>query len=243
MKILILALPRSGTKFAQVNMNFYLKAKYGITLNNPEKPSTKYIGFGELLNVNIALQNHHLTLENNCLGKIEQSFDHEEEFESRLKISQCGIPVVAKYMPISHSVEKEIEIVSRLINCFDKVYLFNRENVKDHALSIAICHKVNLWNKSSLQDELIEKSLTNKIVIDEKELVNITDNFKRFHEIMKRCHTEKVSIIPFEKLIQIKDGVHFCKFFDLENINFTFYDVFEEYGERKKSIIEIIQNG
>lgn len=241
MKILLLALPRSGTKFAQVNLNFYLTKKYGITLNNPESPSTKYIGYGELLNVTIALKNHHLTLENNRLGKIDKTFDNDEEFESRFKISQCGIPVVAKYMPTVHTVEKEIEIVTRLINSFDKVYIFNRINVYDHILSIAISQKLNSWNKSSVQDQLIKSSIENKIVVHNTELDRLKKSIDTFNEIINQSRNEKCVDIMFEELIKVKDKLSFCNLFHIEYEDFFFYDNFEEYSHNKSSMTQIIE--
>jgi hypothetical protein len=234
MKILIIALPRTASKFLQINLNFYLKKMHGESFDHPV---AKYIGAGELLYVKNTDQLGKLKSIHNKLFFDNIEVDVMEELYNRIDILTSGIPVVTKYMPIQFLPDQEIDILNYMIGKFDKIYILNRENYIDHMHSWCISYLLKSWRTDDLQKELIQKSLQQKIQIDYS-VKSIFDNMvKNYNFVLSNIDKTNSINLEFNDIIKINSSKNMCDLLKIEYIDFYFYDKMTEYGDYKKDMI------
>ena len=203
MRILLVALPRAGSKFLQININFWLKSAFGRSLDHPNAP---VMGFGELLNPENFGQGGHLTTDGNgSLELVASSGDHRAERINRLEIFGAANSVVAKIMPYLHDPAENDEILRRSVGLADRAYFLDRPRM-DQIASWLLGLRFNSWSPGEDQRMLIRRALEvgSNTAVDRSHLEDITRKMAAFDGTMDRCRDLPIKRIDFNDLIALE---------------------------------------
>jgi hypothetical protein len=241
MKILIATLPRTGSKFLQMNLHSYLQAAGQVTkMIHPVYDEIN--GLGEFLNpINIKKHSErsaddrpmfkytaNLTNDSNILF-IESLIDKDIEIENRLQIlKKLTKPYVLKEIifPTNNAQQLMPEV--------DLVYTIRR-NIKERMLSVIVARFTGIYTKNALIPEAVASFNKDKIIVD-KEMVNDILEFEKTYMRLVFPKTKTRELL-YEDIIAIEDSQSFCSLTGLPFVNFRFIKDTVEFGNQKYEMI------
>jgi hypothetical protein len=242
MKVLVLALPRSGTKILQSYLHHYLVAA-GTTLHIERWKN----GLDEFLSPYTKNTSKFATVLNDEIKfgePVENSID-----EVRRRLTDIVAPsthnLVIKYPPLFR--EGECELSLDVLNAFDKVVVLKRLNSFDVALSTGLAIALQSYLRTrydQTQVELIKNTLRNPIAINADEFKKIynmnqqliNDEYKHHYQHLDYCE------ITYDQLSTFRTSDEFCKHLNLPEINFPLEQHYQiEYADNKHDMISNLQ--
>ena len=225
MKILLLALPRTGSKFVHRNIDRYLAVDNPtVKLTNDSQTGEWYEPLYQRIKF-LGDNGNVITEEDKTIIKSETSLNNAIDI-----IPKLSKDLVIKY----HHVKGIRDIEKQFISLFDKVYLLHRRKYFESALSFALSDYFDSWIPNVSQRDKIAKSLVKKIDLDEESWINIIQSFKE----LRNLEIPGVSKIFFEDMIQLKSSKEFCEHLGLPFKDFNIVTDQEiEFGKNKYSMI------
>lgn len=237
MKILLSALPRTGSKWLSLNLHLYLKARYKIASelivhdkHNTRLPITDWF-----------------TINGDSLffdGHIEPLGIHYEikpsiwpyiyEIPHRLKILEhTNWPMVIKIHPV---MWHELLVINSLQHRVQRHYTLRRRDQFDQCVSIMTCRYTNIWEKLPKFDEKLQEFKNYPYTIP---MANFENQWNSLTNLTAWLDTlPNTTHLYYEDCINIKTDKDFCQWLDLPYYKFKLdfrYGI--EYGEEKKKII------
>lgn len=237
MKILLSALPRTGSKWLCKNLHLYLKARFNFAAElyvndayNTKLPITDWFtSDGEKM----VFDGHIKPFVYN-FKLVPDQLSLTDEIYHRLKLlEEYNQHMVIKIHPV---VLREAIAISVLQNIVDKHYILKRRETFDQCISIIACNHTNLWSMSQrLKDKIAQlKENPYTIPIDRFNVAwqNLNTRIK-WLDTLPNSQT-----LYYEDLIKIKNDLDFCIWLNLPYYQFDLSMSFGiEYGDDKKSII------
>lgn len=247
MKILILALNRSGSKIIQVFLHDYLKqlgpSQSFLNRDGHEMPT----GLDEFLLPLTSYSYYRAFEQSDGLINFDYSKkidNDEEECFRRLReiIKPLNKNCVIKHKPAFRNFEN-INLMNEIIDSFDRIIVLKRMNSFDRVISHAIASHFDAFSaKESKFEKAVEDGIKNPIEVDTDFFIRnyrwgenfINDHYKKYYE--HKDFTE----ITFEKLITIETAEELCRELNLPFLNFDLrHNVFpKEYGDLKYKMIK-----
>lgn len=241
MKILIATLPRTGSKFLQMNLHKYLQAKGPVTkMIHPIYDESN--GIGEFLNpINIKKHNDgyvaekpmfrytaSLTDDSNIFF-VESLSEKQVEIENRLDIlKKLSKPYVLKEIifPTNHA--------TLLMPEADLIYTIKR-NIKERIISVIIARYTGIYTKSQSIPEAIASFKNNKIIVSKEMVDDILEFEKTYNEI--NFPKSKTKELLYDEVVGVNDSKSFCSLTGLDFIDFDFSKDTIEFGNQKYDMI------
>ena len=235
MKILLNVLPRTGSKWLNLNLFNYLEQTirippmheiYGIknTISdwfNYKKQTELFIN-GEII------------MNGDNFKVLHNPINNDEECVKRLGLlKDCKLPLTIKEHP--HNWYSLIAI-EELKNNVDRYYTLRRKDTFEQGLSMSVCSYTNLWQPGLEQLITIKKSIKSPFELDEKvflqhlEMITLSNNYLDNQNPTKHLY--------FEDLILMDNPDLFCEYLGLPKVDFRMnYNSRLEYGTAKKEMI------
>jgi len=234
MKVLILSVPRSGTKLLQSYIHSYLNST-GPTLHINNSPT----GLEDFLSPCSDTKDYRAYINGLDVQFDKNSnIDVSSEMRCRLQsISTNANNCVIKYLTLD-------TINDKILKCFDKIIVLKRLNSFDVALSETITeasgyHIKNISNSYTHKD-YIKNTVIDPITINVNNFKKIysenedfiKDKFKPYYENLDYVE------ITYDELISIIDSNELCKLLNLPIVDFTLPNyIMKEFGEFKQLMI------
>lgn len=217
MKILIFALPRTGSKFVANNIIKYL-----------DDPTYQ---FHDLFNGDF--KNHEIELVNNIPRSTDLELKTLDEFyENRIRIiSQTKGTLVVK-CHYTRLYERP-DLIERMSELFDRVILIHRRDLFDHLLSYALSSIVNSWAPGEIQESVKIKTIAKPIVCDPFHWITMIEDFKKFQSI----EFKDVKEVFVEDLYD-SSNYEFCRLLNLPLKEFGLENDTKEFGVDKNKMIK-----
>jgi len=254
MKILILTLPRTGSKFLQSNLSNYVQTNFGDSIalqNNGYRDDS----VGELLcSLNSTYNICRATKFNNKIvlardysinpnrSRNKQLADFFPEFVKRVDFLSDGSWVGKFFAEFTDDRYYHI-LFNSICPLVDKIIIINR-NQFDVAISLMISVIFRTFTSNDKQRRVISDLVLNPIELDVKRFGNIVDRTSYFYSdvmsVAKAKFNEKVAIISFEELISLTSQSEILRKLQLPNYPFDFKLGSIEYGLNKQLMIKNI---
>lgn len=236
MKVLLIGIPRSGTKILQSYIHQYLIAK-GPTATIDRWKN----GLDELL----APGGHRTTQfasidQNGNVSFNEESIlDPIEEVNRRIVdiIQPLTYNCVVKHPPIYG------ELTQRVTNAFDKVVVLKRRNSVEVALSTVIALHSNIFLRTMYRNEIettINEHLSRPFKADVtifrdtyiKNKSFINDEFAEYYQ------HPNITTVDYEEVCAVNTSTELCNLLNFENIDFDLKEFYlKEYTTHKEAMI------
>lgn len=235
MRILLISLPRCGSKFLQININSWLVAKNGHSLAHPNAPM---IGFGELLHPDHAEQQGHLVERDGRLVLEPEGQDLLAELDHRISMFARSASVVAKIMPYQEPLEENEKRLRAMVASADRSYLLRR-NVDDMRSSWLLSHRYGSWSPGIDQRRIIEDALANgsNTSNDAGIMSGIDHKIRVFNSIIERCGDLGITPIDFNNIIKLTGPADMCDLLGLPRAEFRWIGNMVEYGSLKAKLL------
>lgn len=235
MRILVNALPRTGSKWLCVNLRKYLRTKYGssarLSVGDQIWPITDWFS-----NINNKLLiNGHIDPYNNNFILNGSYTNIETEIANRLKLlKECKNSIAIKIHPNTWIETIAIEAIKP--HC-QHYYTLRRKNVIDEAFSLLVCQHTDIWEPSDKLNETILSSCKTPFSIEMNTLLSCLDSIKQQHLYLDS--QENAHHLLAEDLFKIKNAKRFCKYLALPYVEFEIDQYFGvEYGNKKVKMIK-----
>ena len=167
MKILIFALPRTGSKFVSQNVINYL--------GKPPHPIDMYNGI---------VKHKRLTVENGIIIPTDEPIDHttEDFFRNRIDVVREAQGSLAVKIHQERLV-KYPELLKETISVFDHIVIVERKDLFNQLLSQAISIRSNLYIPGQEMMVLKHKFRMNPISIDTAHWISLIEDYKKNNAI------------------------------------------------------------
>jgi hypothetical protein len=238
MKILLNALPRTGSKWLAVNLSKYLDTAFGRSAylyidNKPWVISDwfDYQGDQLLFHGKICQINHNFILTN-------ETVDIEQEMYSRLDLLvRYDAPIQIKVHPQTLPSLIACEILKKQAY---RYYSLRRRDTFEQVFSKCLCIQTEIWNPGVELNVLLIDLLKNPIEISEEQfLFELRQNSTQIDYLDNELGCQH---LYFEDLVNIKNSGDFCSWLNLPVVEFRLDQYFtKEYGPLKPYIVKNYQ--
>lgn len=237
MKILLSALPRTGSKWLCKNLHLYLIERYKIVSEliindqwNTRSPIT------DLFTVNgdkLFFDGH--------ISKIGVNFEFKQvdvsyfnELHHRLRLLESSSsPMVIKIHPV---IWHELLAIYSLQNNVNMHYTLRRRDQFDQCISIVTCRYTNIWTAYGDMAEQIKEFQKNPYQVPDDVFETQFQSLKNLTNWLDTLTNPQH--LYYEDLIHIKTDEEFCNWLNLPYCKFQLnFDHGIEYGDTKKEII------
>lgn len=233
MKILVLAAPRTGSKFLTTNLVNYFGEEQ-VTKSYFEDllvPATdifaydySHLGYHEIgldHNHNIIKLPHEIPL-------IDTFFNNRFNV-----ISSCTKPIIIKHHYRGDWRGDNYSRLLKMIEVFDKIIILKRKNVFEQLLSAELAEILNSWHASQRQAKLIAEAKINKLNIDEEKWVQHLQAFNKTNDLQLGPAIH----VTFEDALTW-DCATFCQQLGLPTKDFLLNKQEIEFGNNKLAIVK-----
>jgi len=240
MKVLILSVPRSGTKLLQSYIYSYLDS-IGPTLT----VKNNFTSLEDFLSPHSLTKNHKAYINTHNTIEFDDTTEVNDTYEIQRRMNDIIIPttnnLVIKFLTLT-------AISDKLLDCFDKIIVLKRTNSFDLALSVAISANLsynikNISNADAHRDYIehiishplsIDFDTFKKIYKENEDFIN--NKFKHYYE--NYDYTE----ITYDELLSIQTADDFCIKLNFPSIKFDLpNNILTEFGELKPLMIDNLQ--
>lgn len=226
MKILLYALPRSGSKLFQYNFQKYMYA------NLKEETAHCYHATN--------YRDHLLSLDDNKIRTVKTSEQLElsEIIDRDIEIlKRSSESFIYKIHYIKGFGDSELSCLP----IFDRTYILKRRDLFSQIISRAVCNVTGEWHPGSAQEQSIRYLGRGSISFNEDRWRKIISSFIQLSELS----IPGIPTLYCEDMFQLKTGKEFSEFVDIEHNDD--YDLFNdnslvELSERKFACIDRIES-
>lgn len=217
MRILIFALPRTGSKFVSNNIIKYI-----------DDPTYQV---DDMFNADFKSQE--IELVNNrprSTGVELKTFD--EFYDNRINVIkqiQGTLVVKCHY----HSLHTRPDLIERLSEHFDKIIVVHRRDSFGQLLSHAISARINSWLPGEAQELLKSRFVARPITVPVMQWIEMIEELKK----CKRMEFENATEVFVEDLYNSSDE-EFCKLLGLPHKEFGIKNDTKEFGDGKKLMVQ-----
>jgi hypothetical protein len=236
MKVLLIGIPRSGTKILQSYIHQYLLAKGPTaTIDRWKNGLDEMLApFGHRTNQFASIDQY-----GNVSFDDKRIVDPVEEVNRRIVeiIQPLTYNCVVKHPPIYG------ELTQRVTNAFDKVIVLKRRNSIDVALSTIIAIHSNVYSRTLYRNE-IENTITEFVNNPFKADVKMfTDTYNKNESFIKDEFSEyyqhpDITTVDYEEVCTVNNSTELCSLLNFEKIDFDLKDFYlKEYTVHKETMI------
>ena len=237
MKIAINSLPRSGTKLLQANFHCYIKSA-GYDVLCPES-------FDSILEP-FYFSKHELELKES-VTRIESIDQYKINFKKGGVPCRITDEVIRRYKYLKSLKQSWVfkrtprdqfdPILYQSVVDLDKSVAIKRYDFFDHALSLSLAKKLDIWAPTDQLNDAIKNYTMQQIKIEKTEFAS---DYKWIKEYSKIKWVKDVQVVKFEEMVKLNNSKEFCDFFQLPFIEFNFHQFDIEYGDNKRKMISNI---
>jgi len=238
MKIAINSLPRSGTKLLQANFHRYIKSA-GYDALCPESFES-------------ILEPFYFSKDDRELGssvtRIESIDQYKINFKKYKFPRRVTDEIIERYKYLKSLKQSWVfkrtpkgrfdPILYQSVVELDKSVAIKRYDFFDHALSLSLAKKLDIWAPTDQLNDAIKNHTIQQIKIEETEFAA---DYKWIKEYSKIKWVKDVQVVKFEEMVKLNNSKEFCDFFQLPFIEFNFHKFDIEYGDNKRKMISNIE--